>query len=182
MAFLIPENLGSRSGRARFRPGGREAPPRRDRGGRHRLPRCRGGRGGRPLDPRPARGLVALYVLDNGRRSFQQRLKEQLGPEVSFPEVYAAPARPLSRSWHGWRLSAPRPSRPWPGRRGVPERQAGRPAADRDGSVHRARQGGPHPDLDRSRARADLQWASGSAHGSRAAGRPCRCRPSDRHP
>jgi hypothetical protein len=35
----------------------------------------------------PHRGLLALDVLDSGRRSFQQRLKEQLGRTVSFPEV-----------------------------------------------------------------------------------------------
>ena len=35
----------------------------------------------------PGRGLLALYVLDSGRRGFQQRLKEQLGQTVAFPEL-----------------------------------------------------------------------------------------------
>jgi hypothetical protein len=35
----------------------------------------------------PTHGLLALYVLDSGRRSFQQRLKQRLGRDVSFPEV-----------------------------------------------------------------------------------------------
>jgi hypothetical protein len=35
----------------------------------------------------PDHGLLALYVLDNGRRSFQQRLKERLGRDLRIPEI-----------------------------------------------------------------------------------------------
>lgn len=87
MAFLIPENLASRSDVRRAVQ--EVAKLLRDATGEELTVYLDVDAEDAPLwvlDP--AHGLLALYVLESGRRRLEQRLKERLGREVSLPEVH----------------------------------------------------------------------------------------------